>query len=37
MVNSRGKLLSAGGILSIVAGISEIICGGVLIVDFLVS
>ncbi len=37
MVNSRGKLLSAGGILSIVAGISQIICGGVLIVDFLGS
>jgi hypothetical protein len=30
-------LLTAGGVLSIVAGISQIICGGVLIVDFLVS
>ena len=34
--NSRGKLLTAGGILSIVAGISQLILGGVLIVDFLV-
>ena len=33
----RGGLLTAGGVLSIVAGISQIICGGVLIVDFLVS
>jgi hypothetical protein len=35
--NNRDGLLSAGGILSIVAGIFQIISGGVLIVDFLVS
>ena len=35
--NGRGGLLTAGGVLSIIAGISQIICGGVLIVDFLVS
>jgi len=32
----RSGLLTAGGILSIVAGISQLILGGVLIVDFLV-
>ena len=37
MVNGRGGLLTTGGVLSIVAGISQIICGGVLIVDYLVS
>jgi len=35
-VQRRG-LLTAGGILSIVAGVSQLILGGVLIVDFLVS
>jgi hypothetical protein len=35
--NGRRNLLTAGGVLSIVAGISQIICSGVLIVDFLVS
>jgi hypothetical protein len=35
--NVRRNLLAAGGILSIVGGISQIICSGVLIVDFLVS
>jgi hypothetical protein len=34
---SRRGLLTAGGILSIVGGIPQIISGGVLIVDFLVS
>ena len=33
----RRRLLIAGGILSIVAGISQIICGAVLIVDFLAN
>ena len=33
----RSRLLTAGGVLSIIAGISQIFCGGVLIVDFLVS
>jgi hypothetical protein len=33
----RSRLLTAGGILSIVGGIPQIISGGVLIVDFLVS
>ena len=33
--NVRRSLLTAGGVLSIVAGISQIICGGVLVVDFL--
>ena len=35
--SSRGGLLTVGGILSIVAGISQLILGGVLVVDFLVS
>jgi len=35
--NSRGKLLTAGGILSIVAGIYQLIPGGLLLVDSLVS
>jgi hypothetical protein len=34
---SRRGLLTAGGILSIVGGISQIICSGVLIMDFVVS
>jgi hypothetical protein len=33
----RRELLVTGGILSIVGGISQVICSGVLIVDFLVS
>ena len=33
----RRRLLITGGILSIVAGISQIICSGALIIDFLVS
>ena len=37
MGSHRGGLLTAGGVLSIVAGISQVICGGVLTVDFLVS
>jgi hypothetical protein len=35
--NSRRNLLTAGGILSIVGGISQIICSGLMIVDFVVS
>lgn len=35
--SDRRGLLTAGGVLSIVAGISQIICSGVLIVDVLVS
>jgi len=35
--SSRGKLLTAGGILSIVAGISQMICGGLMIVYFVDS
>jgi hypothetical protein len=35
--NVRRNLLTAGGILSIVGGISQIICSGLMIVDFLVS
>ena len=35
--SNRGKLLAAGGVLSIVGGISQIICSGLLIVDFVVS
>ena len=35
--NGRGGLLTAGGVLSILAGISQIICGAALIVDYLVS
>jgi hypothetical protein len=35
--NVRRNLLTAGGVLSIVGGISQIICSGLLIVDFLVS
>ena len=34
--NGRGKLLTAGGILSIVGGISQIICSGWMIVVFVV-
>jgi hypothetical protein len=33
--HGRRDLLIAGGVLSIVAGICQIICGGVLVVDFL--
>jgi len=32
--NGRGKLLTAGGILSIVGGMSQIICSGWMIMDF---
>ena len=35
--SSRRGLLTAGGILSIVGGVPQIICGGVLIVDYLAS
>jgi hypothetical protein len=35
--NVRRNLLTAGGILSIVGGISQIICSGLMIVDFVVS
>jgi hypothetical protein len=35
--NVRRSLLTAGGVLSIVGGISQIICSGLLIVDFVVS
>jgi len=35
--SNRGKLLTAGGVLSIVGGISQIICSGLIIVDFVVS
>jgi hypothetical protein len=35
--NVRRNLLTAGGVLSIVGGISQIICSGLLIADFVVS
>jgi hypothetical protein len=35
--NVRRNLLTAGGVLSIVGGISQIICSGLLIMDFVVS
>lgn len=34
--SGRGKLLTAGGILSIVAGIAQVICSGLMIVVFVV-
>ena len=33
----RSRLLTAGGVLSIIAGISQVVPGGALIVDFLAS
>ena len=35
--NVRRSLLTAGGVLSIVGGISQIVCSGLLIVDYVVS
>ena len=35
--SSRGKLLTAGGVISVVAGISQIICSGLIIADYVVS
>lgn len=35
--NGRRNLLTAGGVLSMVGGISRIICGGLIIADFVVS
>lgn len=36
-VSSRSRLLTTGGILSIVAGTAQVICSGLIIVDFVVS
>lgn len=35
--SSRGKLLTAGGIISIVGGVPQIVCSGVLVADYLAS
>lgn len=35
--SGRGRLLTAGGILSVVAGISQIVISGLVIADFVVS
>ena len=35
--NIRRSLLTAGGLLGVVGGISQMICGGLMIVDFVVS
>ena len=35
--NVRRNLLTAGGLLGVVGGISQMICGGLMIVDFVVS